>query len=250
MTEITLYNTRTRSKEPLAPARPDNVRMYVCGPTVYDCAHIGNARPVVVFDVLFRLLRHVYGDGARDLRAQHHRRGRQDQRAGRRDGPPIREITEETAAWYREDMAAPRRLAPDLRAARDRVHRADDRHDRDAGRAGHAYAAEGHVLFSVASYPDYGKLRPAARSTRCAPAPGSRWRPTSATRWTSCCGSPPTDASPAGRAPGAGAAPAGTSSARRCPTSSSALVRHPRRRHRPGVPPPRERDRPVGLRPP
>ena len=61
MTEITLYNTRTRTKAPFVPIDPANVRMYVCGPTVYDRAHIGNARPVVVFDTLFRLLRHVYG---------------------------------------------------------------------------------------------------------------------------------------------------------------------------------------------
>ncbi len=60
-TKIQLYNTRTRTKEPFAPIDPENVRMYVCGPTVYDRAHIGNARPVVVFDVLYRLLRHVYG---------------------------------------------------------------------------------------------------------------------------------------------------------------------------------------------
>ena len=58
---LTLYNTLTRKKEPFRPIDPDNVRMYVCGPTVYDYAHIGNARPVIVFDVLFRLLRHVYG---------------------------------------------------------------------------------------------------------------------------------------------------------------------------------------------
>jgi cysteinyl-tRNA synthetase len=62
MTEITLYNTRTRTKERFTPLDPSNVRMYVCGPTVYDRAHIGNARPVVVFDTLFRLLRHVYGE--------------------------------------------------------------------------------------------------------------------------------------------------------------------------------------------
>ena len=61
MTEIRLYNTRTRRKERFEPVDPGRVRMYVCGPTVYDRAHIGNARPVVVFDVLFRLLRHVYG---------------------------------------------------------------------------------------------------------------------------------------------------------------------------------------------
>ena len=59
---LKLYNTLTRTKEDFAPIDPDNVRMYVCGPTVYDFAHIGNARPVIVFDVLFRLLRHLYGD--------------------------------------------------------------------------------------------------------------------------------------------------------------------------------------------
>src|SRR5207253_8389898 len=60
---LTLYNTLTRRKEPFRPIDPANVRMYVCGPTVYDFAHIGNARPVIVFDVLYRLLRHVYGEG-------------------------------------------------------------------------------------------------------------------------------------------------------------------------------------------
>ena len=83
MTEIELYNTRTRTKERFVPIDSGNVRMYVCGPTVYDRAHIGNARPVVVFDTLYRLLRHVYGEGARHLRAQHHRRRGQDQRACR-----------------------------------------------------------------------------------------------------------------------------------------------------------------------
>ena len=79
---LRLYNTLTRKKEPFQPIDAGNVRMYVCGPTVYDFAHIGNARPVIVFDVLFRLLRHLYGRGARHLCAQHHRRRRQDQCAG------------------------------------------------------------------------------------------------------------------------------------------------------------------------
>src|ERR1044072_9772885 len=63
MPELKLYNTLTREESVFAPIDPDNVRMYVCGPTVYDFAHIGNARPVIVFDVLFRLLRHLYGAG-------------------------------------------------------------------------------------------------------------------------------------------------------------------------------------------
>jgi len=76
MTNLRLYNTLTRSKEDFAPIDPANVRMYVCGPTVYDFAHIGNARPVIVFDVLFRLLRHLYGAEFADPRrvTRNHRR--------------------------------------------------------------------------------------------------------------------------------------------------------------------------------
>ena len=77
---LRLFNTLTKTKDVFAPLDPKNVRMYVCGPTVYDFAHIGNARPVIVFDVLFRLLRHIYGDGPCHLCPQHHRRRRQDQR--------------------------------------------------------------------------------------------------------------------------------------------------------------------------
>ena len=81
---LRLFNTLTKTKDDFAPLDAKNVRMYVCGPTVYDFAHIGNARPVIVFDVLFRLLRHIYGDAPCHLCPQHHRRGRQDQRARRR----------------------------------------------------------------------------------------------------------------------------------------------------------------------
>jgi hypothetical protein len=80
MTELKFWNTLTRAKEEFQPIDDKNVRMYVCGPTVYDYAHIGNARPLIVFDVLYRLLRHVYGAEPRHLCAQHHRRRRQDQR--------------------------------------------------------------------------------------------------------------------------------------------------------------------------
>ena len=110
--EITLYNTRTRSKQPFVPLDPANVRMYVCGPTVYDRAHIGNARPVVVFDVLFRLLRHVYGAdhvtyvrNITDVDDKINARAVAEKR-------PIRELTEETAAWYHADMAALGALEP------------------------------------------------------------------------------------------------------------------------------------------
>ncbi len=77
---LRLFNSLNRQKEEFHPLDDKNVRMYVCGPTVYDYAHIGNARPAIVFDVLFRLLRHLYGHRPRHLCAQHHRRRRQDQR--------------------------------------------------------------------------------------------------------------------------------------------------------------------------
>ena len=109
---MTIYNTLTRRKEAFEPIDPQNVRMYVCGPTVYDYAHIGNARPIIVFDVLFRLLRHVYG-------AEHVTYARNitdvddkiNARAVERfpDMAPtaaIRKLTEETAAQFHEDIAA------------------------------------------------------------------------------------------------------------------------------------------------
>ena len=158
MTEIRLYNTRTRAKERFTPLDPKDVRMYVCGPTVYDRAHIGNARPVVVFDVLFRLLRHVYGDShvtyVRNVTDVDDKINARAAETGR----PIREITEETLRWFHEDMGALGTLPPTFepRATEhidDMVAMIGELVER-----GHAYAAEGHVLFSVASYPDYGAL--------------------------------------------------------------------------------------------
>jgi cysteinyl-tRNA synthetase len=158
MTEIALYNTRTRTRERFAPLDPANVRMYVCGPTVYDRAHIGNARPVVVFDVLFRLLRHHYGAGhvtyVRNITDVDDKINARAAETGR----SIRAITEETVAWYREDMAALGALPP--------TH--EPRATEFIGQMiamigalipkGHAYEAEGHVLFAVASYPEYGRF--------------------------------------------------------------------------------------------
>src|SRR5688572_5067194 len=104
--ELRLYNTLTRRKEPFRPLDPKNVRMYVCGPTVYDYAHIGNARPVIVFDVLFRLLRHIYGPEhvtyARNITDV-------DDKINARaaeEGISIRELTERTTRQFHEDIAA------------------------------------------------------------------------------------------------------------------------------------------------
>ena len=121
MTEIKLYNTATRKKEVFEPLDPDMVRMYVCGPTVYDRAHIGNARPVVVFDVLYRLLRHVYGpDYVTYARNFTDVDDRIIERAVKTKGADetlevaTRRITNETIAWYHEDMDALGALRPDV----------------------------------------------------------------------------------------------------------------------------------------
>ena len=130
---LTLYNTLTRRKEPFQPIDPANVRMYVCGPTVYDYAHIGNARPVIVFDVLFRLLRHIYGPEPRHLCAQHHRRRRQDQRAGGGalpELPPtdaIRKLTRRRRTQFHKDIAALGVLPPTVEPRATQSHRGDAR---------------------------------------------------------------------------------------------------------------------------
>ena len=165
MTEIQLTNTRTRAKEPFRPADPRNVRMYVCGPTVYDRAHIGNARPVVVFDVLYRLLRHVYGAdhvtyvrNLTDVDDKINARAAETRRPGESTLDAIGRITDETIGWYHEDMAALGALPP-THEPRATAHIPDMIAMIAALiEKGHAYAADGHVLFSVESYPDYGRL--------------------------------------------------------------------------------------------
>jgi len=157
MTVIKLHNTRTRTKEDFVPINPRDVRMYVCGPTVYDRAHIGNARPAVVFDVLNRLLRHVYPDAVPHARNITDVDDKINARAAE-SGRSIRDITEETVGWYREDMAAIGVLPPDhepraTEYIEQMVAMAEELIDK-----GFAYEAEGHVLFDVRSYPDYGKL--------------------------------------------------------------------------------------------
>ncbi|MEZ5779595.1 MAG: cysteine--tRNA ligase [Paracoccaceae bacterium] len=167
MTTIRLYNTKTRSKEEFAPLDPANVRMYVCGPTVYDRAHLGNARPVIVFDVLFRLLRHVYGadhvtyvrnftDVDDKINAEAQRR--KDAGDPRPLEELIRERTDETIGWYHADMAALGNLDPTEEPRATEWIGAMVAMIEDLIAKGHAYEKEGHVLFRVRSYADYGKL--------------------------------------------------------------------------------------------
>ena len=153
-----LYNTLTRRKDRFVPLDPANVRMYVCGPTVYDCAHIGNARPLIVFDVLFRLLRHLYGaDHVTYVRNITDVDDKINARAAER-GITIRELTEETARIFHEDVAALGCLEPTVEPrATDHIAQMIEMIERLIA-GGHAYEAQGHVLFSVPSMPDYGAL--------------------------------------------------------------------------------------------
>src|SRR5690606_28334127 len=156
-----------RSKERLVPIDPQNLRMYLCGPTVYDRAHLGNARPVVVFDVLYRLLRHVHG--ARHVTYVRNFTDVDDKinaaaLARRQEGDPrpleelIRERTVETIGWYHADMDALGALRPDHEPrATDYIPQMIAMIE-DLVAKGHAYAAEGHVLFDVRSFPEYGRL--------------------------------------------------------------------------------------------
>ena len=155
---LTFHNTLTRRKEAFEPIDVQNVRMYVCGPTVYDYAHIGNARPIIVFDVLFRLLRLVYG-------ADHVTYARNitdiDDKINNRaaeEGVPIADVTARTTAQFHEDVAALGALQPSAEPrATGHVAEMIVMIEQLIAR-GHAYEAEGHVLFNVPSMADYGKL--------------------------------------------------------------------------------------------
>jgi cysteinyl-tRNA synthetase len=155
---LTLYNTLTRRKEPFEPLDPKRVRLYVCGPTVYDRAHVGNGRAIVVFDVLYRLLRDVYGRehvcyvrNITDIEDKINA-------AARKNNETIAALTARTTAAFHEDMAALGNLAPDIEPRATgfvpqiiaMIERLID--------GGHAYVAEGHVLFAVASDPHYGEF--------------------------------------------------------------------------------------------
>ena len=161
---LRLYNTLTRSKDVFTPIDAHNVRLYACGPTVYDLAHIGNARPLIVFDVLFRLLRHRYGaDHVRYVRNITDVDDKINARAAER-GITIGELTEETNRIFQDDVRALGCLDPDSQPrATEYVTNPDASIDmiRMIARlveTGHAYVADGHVLFSVPSMPDYGRL--------------------------------------------------------------------------------------------
>ena len=167
MTTITLHNSLTRRKELFTPIDPDRLGLYLCGPTVYDRAHLGNARPVIVFDILQRLLRHEYGadhviyvrnftdvDDKINATAQ----------ARKEAGAPgtleqlVQERTDETIAWYHADMDALGAARPDHEPRATQYIAQMIAMIEGLIARGHAYAAEGHALFSVDSYKNYGRL--------------------------------------------------------------------------------------------
>ena len=158
---LVIYNTLSREKEPFVPLDAGHVRMYVCGPTVYDFVHIGNARPVVAFDVLYRLLKRryprvTYVRNITDIDDRIMVRAAEN-------GEPIDSLTKRTSDAYQRDMTRLGALSPDVEPRATQylaemvgmIGRLID--------LGHAYAAEGHVLFSVPSMADYGRL---SRRTR------------------------------------------------------------------------------------
>ncbi len=161
---LQLYNTLTRKKELFQPLDPANVRMYVCGPTVYDFAHIGNARPVIVFDVLFRLLRHLYGEthvayvrNITDVDDKINARALRDHPALPLN-EAIRRVTEKTANQFHEDVKALGCLEPTVEPrATNNIPQMIEMISTLLER-GHAYQAGGEVLFDIASMADYGAL--------------------------------------------------------------------------------------------
>jgi cysteinyl-tRNA synthetase len=159
--DLFLHNSATRRKERFAPLDPGHVRLYVCGPTVYDLAHLGNARPNVVFDVLSRLLRRLYPQvtyarNITDVEDKIIDRARES-------GESIESVTRRTTAEFHRDMAALGVLPPDVEPrATGTIPEMVALIERLVAN-GHAYAAEGHVLFAVASFPRYGAL--SGRST-------------------------------------------------------------------------------------
>jgi cysteinyl-tRNA synthetase len=161
---LRLHNTLTRTKEDFRPIDPQNIRMYVCGPTVYDFAHIGNARPLIVFDVLFRLLRHLYGEAhvtyvrnITDVDDKINARAAEEY-PNLPLNEAIREVTSKTEKQFHEDVAALGCLPP-TREPRATEHIAEMRAMIEKlVEKGFAYVAEDHVLFHVAAMKDYGKL--------------------------------------------------------------------------------------------
>jgi cysteinyl-tRNA synthetase len=155
---FTLYNTQTRKKEPFEPLDASSVGMYVCGPTVYDLAHIGNARPIIVFDVLYRLLRNIYGVDCVKYVRNITDVDDKINAAAKESGEPISAITARTTQAFHDDIAELNALPPDVEPrATDHIAEMIEIIETLIDKE-HAYFKDGHVLFHVPSNPNYGKL--------------------------------------------------------------------------------------------
>jgi len=155
---IHLHNTLSRKKDALVPINEKKIRMYVCGPTVYDRPHLGNARSVVVYDVLYRLLCQTYGKEhvtyARNITDVDDKINA----AAKANGEPISALTDRVTGWFHEDMAALNCLRPNVEPKATEHIPQMIRIIESLITHGNAYVSEGHVLFAVNSYKDYGQL--------------------------------------------------------------------------------------------
>ncbi|MFP6756807.1 MAG: cysteine--tRNA ligase, partial [Alphaproteobacteria bacterium] len=155
---LQFYNTATRRKEAFEPIDPEHVRLYVCGPTVYDRAHIGNARPVVVFDVLYRLLQREFPKSKVTYVRNITDVDDKNIKAAEENGEDIDALTARTTEMFHADMAALGALKPDVEPrATDHIPEMIAMIERLI-EEGNAYEADGHVLFDVPSMADYGAL--------------------------------------------------------------------------------------------
>ena len=208
MTQIYLNNTLKQKKVPFEPIDSSNVRMYVCGPTVYDRAHLGNAKTSVVFDVLYRVLCAVYGKNHVTYVSNITDVDDKILNKHKETGKPIREITEQTLNWYLEDMAKLNVLAPNYRPrATEYIEEMIELVKRLLENK-HAYLSQGHVLFDVESMPGYGflsgrSMKEMLAGARIEVADIRKIRP------TLCYGSPQILINQGGTALGAMVAPAG-----------------------------------------
>jgi cysteinyl-tRNA synthetase len=200
---LRLYNTFSRQKEPLVPIDPKNVRLYACGPTVYDHLHIGNGRMLIVFDLLYRVLRRIHGEThVKYVRNITDVDDKINARAAER-GIPIRTLTDEMIEIFHEDAAGLLCLPPNIEPrATEHMQEMITIIEKLIGN-GHAYVAEGHVLFDVPSMPAYGQLSKRPLDDMIAG------------RWILSYGNLPCLRTPVGKAHGGAAGRAGISNARR-----------------------------------
>ena len=158
MFDIKLFNTKSKEKSIFNPLDPSDVKMYVCGPTVYERAHIGNARPVIVFDMLFRLLRYKYGKNSVNYARNFTDVDDKINASAIKSGRNIKEITNETIKWFIEDMAALGNLEPTFKPRATEYINSMIAMIEELIGTGYAYGSKNHVLFDVAKYKNYGTL--------------------------------------------------------------------------------------------